>query len=160
MNQSNKLIELKNIFLLIAVLFSTISYSQTQSKKELLQSLVGTYALNVIEGTSGMNATTNYDKKLGKWTGIYSMRMFGKREYENIKITPDLLNKLNTMSVIVNPDLSVDFMCKGINIVSIPFKEDGMIYEITGAKEDSWKKINKDSLSSKTCFGITTSNFL
>ena len=129
------------LFLLI---LSNITYGQTKSKEELLKSIVGQYDLNGISAFMGANTMVDYYKMKGLWKGSYSMLMGGRRESEGIKISPDVLKKLKTMKIKVNPDLSIVFSCNEIPIATIPFKADGMAYELNGTyDENSREELSK-----------------
>ena len=124
---------MKKCIVLFLLILSNITYAQTKSKEEVLKSIVGQYELNDISASMGANTMVDYYKMKGLWKGTYSMLMGGRRESEGIKISPDVLKKLKTMKIKVNPDLSIVFSCNEIPIATIPFKADGMVYEMTGS---------------------------
>jgi hypothetical protein len=119
------------------LLISSICFSQNKSKKEILQSLVGTHPLNDISGLMGANSMIDYNKVNGKWKGYFSMNMGGMRNGEAIKIQPEALSRLNSMEIVVNPDLSIDFNCKKQTLFSVPFVENGMFLEMNKAYNEN-----------------------
>lgn len=110
-----------------------------KSKEEVLKSIVGKYELSGISSFMGANTMVDYYKSKGIWKGSMSMLAMGRRQAEAIKISPNVLKKLNTMKIMVNPDLSVVYSCNETPIATIPFKADGMLLELQGASNENWR---------------------
>ena len=127
---------MKKSLIIFLLILSNVAFAQNKTKLDVTKSLVGKYELNAISAVMGANTMVDYEKANGKWKGFMSMIMGGQRNGEALKITPDVLVKLNTMEIIVNPDLSIEFNCNKIQIANIPFKEDGMVFEIKGTIEE------------------------
>ncbi len=127
---------MKKSLIIFLLILSNVAFAQNKSKQDVLKSLIGKYELNSISALMGANTMVDYNKTNGRWKGFMSMNMGGQRNGEALKITPEVLVKLNTMEIIVNPDLSVEFNCNKNQIANIPFKADGMVFEITGTIED------------------------
>lgn len=108
-----------------------------KSKEEVLKSIVGKYDLNSISALMGANTLIDYTKTKGIWKAYASMLMQGRRSGENLPISPDVLKKLKTMKIMVNPDLSVVLSCNETAIATIPFKADGMKYELKGTYDEN-----------------------
>ena len=128
---------MKKCIVLFLLIFSNITYAQTKSKEEVLKSIVGKYDLNSISALMGANTLIDYTKTKGIWKAYASMLMQGRRSGENLPISPDVLKKLKTMKIMVNPDLSVVLSCNETAIATIPFKEDGMMYELKGTYDEN-----------------------
>jgi len=125
----------KSLFVGLMIL-SNMIFAQNSTKESIIKSLIGTHDLNSISAFMGANTMVNYDKSKGVWKGFMSMIMMGRRDGEKIKITPDLLRKLNTMKIIVNEDLSMTLTCNNSTLVNVPFKADGMVLNIKEAFND------------------------
>jgi hypothetical protein len=121
-----------------------------KSKEEVLKSIVGKYELDGISSFMGANTMVDYYKPKGIWKGSMSMLVMGRRQAEAIKISPNVLKKLNTMKIMVNPDLSVVFSCNEIPIATIPFKADGMLLELQGTSNENWRDELKQLKSTLT----------
>ena len=133
---------MKKSLIIFLLILTNVAFAQNKSKQDVLKSLVGKYELNAISALMGANTMVDYNKTNGKWKGFMSMNMGGQRNGEALKITPEVLVKLNTMEIIVNPDLSVELNCNKNQIANIPFKGDGMVFEITGTIEE-YSQYNK-----------------
>jgi hypothetical protein len=124
-------------FTFIFLLISSFCFSQNKSKRETLQALVGTHQLYDISGLMGANSMVDYNKVNGKWKGFFSMIMSGMRNGESIKIQPEALVRLNTMELVVKPDLSIDFNCNKRTLFSIPYLENGMVLEMNNKYDEN-----------------------
>ena len=128
---------MKKILFIFLILLSNIGFAQSKSKEDVLKSLAGnTYQLDAIYASMGANTMVDYYKSKGIWKGTMSMLMMGRREAENLKITPVELKKLNTMKIVINTDLSVVLSCNDVELANIPFKSDGMVFELKGTYEE------------------------
>jgi hypothetical protein len=127
---------MKKSLIIFLLILSNVAFAQNKSKQDVLKSLVGKYELNTISALMGANTMVDYNKTNGRWKGFMSMNHGGQRNGGAITITPEVLKKLKSMEIIVKPDLSISFNCNGNQIANIPFKEDGMVFEITGTIEE------------------------
>ena len=121
---------MKKSLIIFLLILSNVVFAQNKTKLDVTQSLVGNYELKSISAFMGANTMVDYDKTNGKWKGFMSMIVGGQRNGDAISITPEVLKKLKSMEIIVKPDLSISFNCNGNQIANIPFKADGMVYEI------------------------------
>ena len=120
-------------------------------KKETLTKLVGEHSLFSISGFMGANTMIDYTLKNGKWSAVGSSIYMAQRESFDQEITASDLKKLNSMKIIVNPDLSVSFSCNGKEFENIPYQEDGMSYSLKKAPKDYYSAI-PEKLNIKTTF--------
>ena len=127
---------MKKSLIIFLLILSNVAIAQNKTKLDVTKSLVGNYELKSISAFMGANTMVDYDKANGKWKGFMSMNNGGQRNGGAITITPEVLKKLKSMEIIVKPDLSISFNCNGNQIANIPFKEDGMIFEIKGTIEE------------------------
>lgn len=91
------------------------------STKEILSKLVGEHYLESISGFAGANTLFDYEKKNGKWTASGSSNNGGMREGYKIPITAKDLSRLNTMKLILNPDLSLQLYVGNKLIITARF---------------------------------------
>ena len=94
--------------------------SNNLSKKEILSTLVGEHYLESISGFAGANTLYDYVKKNGKWTASGSSINRGMREGYKISISAQDLTRLNTMKLILNPDLSLQLYVGNKLIITAP----------------------------------------
>jgi hypothetical protein len=95
--------------------------SNNLSTKEILSKLVGEHYLESISGFAGANTLFDYEKKNGKWTASGSSNNGGMREGYKIPITAQDLSRLNTMKLILNPDLSLQLYVGNKLIITARF---------------------------------------
>jgi antitoxin component YwqK of YwqJK toxin-antitoxin module len=133
---------MKKSLIIFLLILTNVAFAQNKTKLDVTKSLVGNYELKSISAFMGANTMVDYDKANGKWKGFMSMNMGGQRNGDAITITPEVLKKLKSMEIIVKPDLSISFNCNGNQIANIPFKEDGMVFEIKGTIEE-YSQYNK-----------------
>jgi hypothetical protein len=91
------------------------------STKEILSKLVGEHYLESISGFAGANALFDYYKKNGKWIASGSSLNGGMREGYKIPITAQELSFLNTMKLVLNPDLSLQVYAGNKLFITVPF---------------------------------------
>ena len=131
---------MKKCIVLFLLILSNITYGQTKSKEELLKSIVGQYDLNGISAITGDNMVVDYFKSKGLWKQTAAMSL--TQERESLKIASADLIKLKTMKIMVNKDLSISVSCNDFTIAKIPFKADGMVFELNGTYgEDSREEL-------------------
>jgi len=97
--------------------------SNNLSTKEILSKLVGERYLESISGFAGANALYDYEKKNGKWTASGSSINAGTREGYKITISAQDLSRLNTMKLVLNPDLSLQLYVGNKLIITAPFTD-------------------------------------
>jgi hypothetical protein len=133
---------MKKCIVLFLLILSNITYGQTKSKEELLKSIVGQYDLNGISAITGDNLVVDYFKSKGLWKLTSAMSLTQKPE--SLKIASADLIKLKTTKIIVNKDLSIKVSCNDFTIATIPFKADGMVFELKGTYgEDSREELSQ-----------------
>jgi hypothetical protein len=133
---------MKKCIVLFLLILSNITYGQTKSKEELLKSIVGQYELNGISAITGDNLVVDYFKSKGLWKLTSAMSLTQKPE--SLKIASADLIKLKTTKIIVNKDLSIKVSCNDFTIATIPFKADGMVFELKGTYgEDSREELSQ-----------------
>jgi len=105
-------------------------------KSELLSELVGVHTLISADGVVGANTMLDYQKNAESWLASGSSIMAGERDGFDVELSEDDLNKLNTMKIIVNDDLSVILECNGEIVVEIPYSNSGLQYSLAQNTED------------------------
>jgi hypothetical protein len=133
---------MKKCIVLFLLILSNITYAQTKSKEEVLKSIAGQYELNGISAITGDNMVVDYFKSKGLWKQTAAMSL--TQERESLKIASADLIKLKTMKIMVNKDLSISVSCNDFTIAKIPFKADGMVFELNGTYgEDSREELSQ-----------------
>jgi len=100
-------------------------------KEEILKSLVGDHKLEGISGMMGMNTMFDYAQDGGQWIGTGSENMGGEREAYDMTPGDYALTLLETMQITVNEDLSIEVKANESTYISIPFKAEGMQYDLS-----------------------------
>jgi len=126
------------------------------AKKELLTALIGEHKLVAIDGSMGVNTMVEYSLTDGIWNASESSISFNDetdapmREGYDIDLKSDELQKMNSMKIVVSPNLQVSLVCNGKTYIRILFKENGMDYELANSpKEYIWIP---EELTRKTTF--------
>jgi hypothetical protein len=96
------------------------------SSNEILSKLVGEHYLESISGFAGANTLYDYEKKNGKWIASGSSISAGMREGFKITISAQDLSRLNTMKLILNPDLSLQLYVGNKLILTAPFADNDL----------------------------------
>jgi|GEM_PF-2406981 len=123
---------------------------EMSEKKRILEKLVGEHQLIAVTGASGANSMIDFYKEKGKWKINASFNSGGQREAYDPEISKEDKAKLETMKVVVAPDLSVSLQCDSKTFFSVPFKKDGMAYDLKKAPKDFILNIPEDLKPSTT----------
>jgi hypothetical protein len=115
------------------------------NKEEILLSAIGTYNLNSIEGSTGVNTMFATYKEGARWKSNSSENRSGERVTQTIKLTNKDVVLLNDLRMEVNADLSIKFYSGRKLIFDVPFIADGMEY-----------KVGEDSLNYFMGYSATT----
>ncbi|MBP0590759.1 hypothetical protein J8I87_13750 [Paraburkholderia sp. LEh10] len=101
------------------------------SKREILTQAIGTYALDGISGAAGANGMSDSWRENGRWKSNVSAISMGRREFSNVNLTREDLHRLNSMTVIVDASLTTHLSVDGKVLLSIPYRDASMQYEIS-----------------------------
>jgi len=71
-----------------------------------------------------------------EWNANGSSNNGGIREGYAIELSDDDLQKLNSMKVVVDQDLTVSVECNNISYISVPFQEGGLTYLLDKSPKD------------------------
>ena len=104
-------------------------------KRKLLTSLVGTHQLSAISASSGANTLLDFYKENGKWKADGSSIHEGTREGFDIELIQDDYDKLASYAITVQPDLTVVISCKNKPYFTIPFNDNGMLFDLNTAND-------------------------
>lgn len=119
------------------------------SKKEMLTKAIGDYSLESISGSGGANGMWDTWKAKGKWRSNVSGISNGMRRGNMIKLTLADIHLLDTMTIKVDADLTTRFLAGGKTILTIPYRDAGMQFEIknahNGVIEDDLKKLSSST---------------
>ncbi|MDP9651650.1 hypothetical protein [Paraburkholderia caledonica] len=100
------------------------------SKREILTQAVGTYALDRVSGEGGANAMWDSWRDRGGWESKVSSIYQAQREASDVTLTREDLRRLNSMNVTVDTTLTTRLTVDGKVLLSVPYREAGMQYEI------------------------------
>ncbi|KFG94228.1 hypothetical protein GQ56_0127350 [Burkholderia paludis] len=100
------------------------------SKREILKQAIGTYRLDSISGSGGANGMWESWRDKGRWKSNVSSIEMARREFSDVSLTRDDLHRLNSMTVTVDASLAVRLSVDGKVLLSIPYRDSGMQYEI------------------------------
>lgn len=123
------------------------------SKKSVLQHTIGTYYLSSIQGWWG--ASTMFDSTKdtnGAWSSHVSALSAGMREGWDVTHSAEDIKLLNSMNIQVDTDLTVRFFAGGKLLLEVPFNETGMKYSIDLGRDDPYRYLSSEKLSSSTTF--------
>lgn len=104
-------------------------------KRKLLTSLVGTHQLSAISASSGANTLLDFYKENGKWKADGSSIHEGTREGFDIELIQDDYDKLASYAITVQADLTVVISCKNKPYFTIPFNDNGMLFDLNTAND-------------------------
>ncbi|WP_249744949.1 hypothetical protein [Burkholderia pyrrocinia] len=100
------------------------------SKRTILTQAIGTYALDSISGTGGANGMWESWREKGRWKSNVSSIEMGHREFSDVSLTREDRHRLDSMTVTVDPSLTTRLGVDGKVLLSIPYRDAGMQYEI------------------------------
>lgn len=104
-------------------------------KRKLLTSLVGKHQLSAISASSGANTLLDFYKENGKWKADGSSIHEGTREGFDIELIQDDYDKLASYAITVQADLTVVISCKNKPYFTIPFNDNGMLFDLNTAND-------------------------
>ena len=110
-----------------------------KSKKEILQSLVGTHNLKSVSSLMGMNTLTDFFIQNGQWKAAMSVTQMGQRDVVDMDLEAETIKTLKSLKIVVAADLSLSLLHNGEIIFSTPFNENGLNY---GLKNSSRAPFN------------------
>ncbi|MBN3726584.1 hypothetical protein [Burkholderia sp. Ac-20379] len=100
------------------------------SKRELLTQAVGAYPLDTVSGSGGANSMWDTWRTKGGWTSNVSGIENAQRAFSTIKLTPAERRRLDSMTITVDAALTTRLNVDGKTVLSIPYRDAGMQYEI------------------------------
>jgi hypothetical protein len=109
---------------------SLIEKQENRSKREILQSLVGSHSLSSISSLMGANTMSNYSIENGQWKAMSSFMSMGQREAYDLPLEPAAIKTLNGLKITVGTDLSVSVSVNGMKYLNCPFNEYGVNYQL------------------------------
>jgi outer membrane murein-binding lipoprotein Lpp len=104
-------------------------------KRKTLTSLVGTHPLMAISASAGANTLLDFYKENGKWTADGSSIHQAQREGFDIELIQDDYDKLASYTITVQADLTVVIACKNKPYFTIPFNDNGMLFDLNTAND-------------------------
>lgn len=104
-------------------------------KRKTLTSLVGTHHLKSISASAGANTLLDFYKENGKWIADGSSIHEGTREGFDIELIQDDYDKLASYTITVQADLTVVIACKNKPYFTIPFNDNGMLFDLNTAND-------------------------
>lgn len=128
---------------------SQTNIASLQTKSDVLSDAMGQYSLTAISGNVGANTMYDTYMENGNWMSFTSSNIGGERDGTDIKLTDKDIALLNNLHIVVDDNLTVHVYAGLIELLSCPFKADGMDYRIE--EKDKSKLMEKMSvLSSST----------
>ncbi|KAG8150669.1 hypothetical protein [Burkholderia catarinensis] len=100
------------------------------SKREILTQAIGTYALDGVSGSGGANAMWDSWREKGRWKSNVSAIESARREFSDAGLTREDQRRLDSMAIVVDASLTTRLRVDGKVLLSIPYREAGMQYEI------------------------------
>ncbi|VWD04073.1 hypothetical protein [Burkholderia contaminans] len=119
------------------------------SKREILTRAIGTYVLDSISGSGGANGMWDSWREKGRWKSNISAIAMARREFSDVSLTREDLRRLDSMTITVDPALAIRLSVEGHVLLSIPYRDAGMQYEI-GHSGDSTVENELKTLSPAT----------
>jgi hypothetical protein len=104
-------------------------------KRKTLTSLVGTHPLMAISASAGANTLLDFYKENGKWVADGSSIHQAQREGFDIELIQDDYDKLASYTITVQTDLTVVISCKNKPYFTIPFNDNGILFDINTAND-------------------------
>ncbi|MEK6347671.1 MAG: hypothetical protein V4764_09345 [Burkholderia sp.] len=120
------------------------------SKRELLTQAIGTWRLDTVSGSGGANSMWDTWRAKGQWTSNASGIENAQRAFTTIKLTPADRRRLDSMTITVDAALATHLNVDGKTVLSIPYRDAGMQYEIAkphdGTAADDLKALSPTTI--------------
>lgn len=100
------------------------------SKREILTQAIGTYALDSVSGVGCPSGVWESWRDKGRWKSNFSVVEDGHGEVSDVSLTRGDLHRLNSMTVTLDTSLATRLSVDGKVLLSIPYRDAGMQYEI------------------------------
>jgi hypothetical protein len=97
-------------------------------KQSALTAAIGEHRLTRAGGSMGANGMFGYEREKGKWTGVSSSISGGQREGESTSFKKEELRLLNSLKLLVHPDLALDIVVGRDTLLHVPYNPMGMHY--------------------------------
>ncbi|MEK2604868.1 DUF4847 domain-containing protein [Burkholderia arboris] len=107
------------------------------SKREILTQAIGTYVLDSISGFGGANGMWDSWRDKGRWKSNISAIAMARREFSDVNLTREDLHRLDSMTVTVDRALATHLSVDGKVLLSIPYRDAGMQYELGRPHDDT-----------------------
>lgn len=120
------------------------------SKSDILKAAIGAHPLTAISGSGGANGMWDTWKDQGRWGSNVSGITGGMRQGSEVALNKADLALLDSLRIVVAPDLSVTLSARGKDLLTIPLRADGMDYQLAPEHFDSSAVERLRKLSSKT----------
>ena len=104
-------------------------------KRKTLTNLIGAHPLTAISAASGANTLLDFYQKNGKWVADGSSIHQAQREGFDIELIQDDYDKLASYTITVQADLTVVIACKNKPYFTIPFNDNGMLFDLNTAND-------------------------
>lgn len=101
------------------------------SKREVLTQAIGSYALDSVSGVGCPSGVWASWRDKGRWKSNFSVVVDGHREVSDVNLTRVDLHRLNSMTVTLDTSLVTRLSVDGKVLLSIPYRDAGMQYEIS-----------------------------
>jgi hypothetical protein len=105
-------------------------------KEAVLGNAKGDHLLSSISALYGANTLYDYTKSDGNWYAEGSSTSQGRRTPFDIDLGPLELSVLNSLTIQVREDLSVDVICNNRVLFSVPFEDAGNNFKLSKSNED------------------------
>lgn len=106
------------------------------SKADILKSAIGVHPLTAISGSGGANAMWDTWKDEGRWGSNVSGISGGMRQGSQISLSKADVALLDSLRIVVGADLSVKLSARGKDLLTVPFRPDGMDYQLAEGHND------------------------
>ncbi len=105
------------------------------TKREILTQAIGTWPLDTVEGSAGANAMWETFRVKGHWRSNTSSIEQAMRQFSPNELTRDDLRQLDSLSITVDTSLAVHLNSEGKVLLTIPYRDNGMQYDVTREHE-------------------------
>ena len=105
-------------------------------KESILEREKGEHSLGSISALYGANTLYDYRKSDDGWSAEGSSTSGGRRTPFDIDLGPEELSVLNSLTVGVKDDLSVDLVCNNRVLFSVPFEDAGNNFKLSRSNEE------------------------
>lgn len=119
------------------------------SKRAILTQAMGAYVLDNVAGSGGANGMWDTSRDKGRWVSSESAISMARRESSEVDLSHEDVRRLDSMAITVDKSLAVHLSVNGRMLLSIPYRDAGMQYEI-GHPHDSVVEDDLKMLSSAT----------